>query len=759
MPRRYKPHAWFYILFPGCFELIALSLVLILVDSEPLPVVNFVHNDATLLSGGLEDCPTSHDETCVGGMAIVSAYIRHHIATKSEPTLFIPKCDRTSPFVQMHPMTWTVNRLILHEHFNWRVFRSSLSLLTSTRDLAYLRTSDMPLLITNALIPPSNAWYDFTKLVYYDAQSRLAVMYVLTDSQPNSWPGIDSALNALDQIAEVNAGVSGKDRWIPLIVFDDYLGFDEFLAAVSAHKNPPQVVLAGSGLDSVWKYNLTASGGVPWVGRCDESTELSYRFRMFLDGENAVTNMTLVREDLKSLPTALKDAAYQDDQKFLRSLADAASVNDPIVGTSGTMPLTREGSTRMCMAGECIIGDLFTDAFRWKTGADVAFLPSGGLRGPGWPAGAVRVSDLWHALPFANTLCTGKMSGVTMFKLLNFSTATATFQSTYTDMGDRLVQVSGLRYTYNTILNNSRLTSVDVWDSTGKAYKPLERLKMYSFVTDNFMCDVFDPFPSFFGSTYIKGEVPGVVDDLLSQNVVGEYLRQLGMPYDTSNQGRLRNDTSSVTHLNLVHSKDACLANTYWNDPFKTCSPCLADSDGLHLSFSDEVIEVGTERGDNASSRIILSNREILDATVFLKNRPSWIGIRNDVANSTSNTLGEGEELVLLAGENIAFDLAVRTEQLEAGTALGTVSFGVLYAAQNHPGCSGARKDISFDVFVRVTPPPSLHQLSDGIRGAGLALMGIIILSSMLFSAWVFRYRRIRVVRASQVSVSVHFIA
>merc|ERR1719253_1124637 len=99
---------------------------------------------------------------------------------------------------------------------------------------------------------------------------------------------------------------------------------------------------------------------------------------------------------------------------------------------------------RMCMGGECPLGNLFTDAIRWSTNADFAVLASGGLRGPGWPAGNVTVGDLWAALPFINQLCTGVMSGVSIYRLLNYSTAVSAFESTYTPMGDRLLQVSGM---------------------------------------------------------------------------------------------------------------------------------------------------------------------------------------------------------------------------------------------------------------------------------------------------------------------------
>lgn len=53
--------------------------------------------------------------------------------------------------------------------------------------------------------------------------------------------------------------------------------------------------------------------------------------------------------------------------------------------------------------------------------------------------------------------------------------------------------------TYNTELDGSdagRLISVDVWDNETEDYVPLERLKMYKFATDSWMCDHFTPYPS-----------------------------------------------------------------------------------------------------------------------------------------------------------------------------------------------------------------------------------------------------------------------
>ena len=133
---------------------------------------------------------------------------------------------------------------------------------------------------------------------------------------------------------------------------------------------------------------------------------------------------------------------------------------------------------------------------------------AGGVRGPGWPAGEVKVSNIWSSLPYPNNLCTGVMNGIHLFQLLNYSMSVATFEGENTDDGGRLLQISGLRITYNTELSPSRIISIDVLDRDSGLFQPIDRLKLYKFATDSYLCGGYKPFPSLLGddNLVVEGE-------------------------------------------------------------------------------------------------------------------------------------------------------------------------------------------------------------------------------------------------------------
>lgn len=87
--------------------------------------------------------------------------------------------------------------------------------------------------------------------------------------------------------------------------------------------------------------------------------------------------------------------------------------------------LTREisSSSRLLVhrfSGESAVGNLVSDAIRDYTGADVAFINSGSIRGDIHP-GPVTLYDAYSLLPFESGIYTLEMTGAQILDVLNFS--------------------------------------------------------------------------------------------------------------------------------------------------------------------------------------------------------------------------------------------------------------------------------------------------------------------------------------------------
>jgi len=731
-------------------------------------IAHLVMSLAPLQSGGnLESCTTLNattnmlpaDSDCVGGVASIAAALR--ALPDDEPSLFLPWLDRESVFVQMHPLRLGTNRLVLHDYFDFPAFLSTHAVMTlddngrnDREDLSSLRTHDFPLLITNTLIPPANPWREYAEIVHFDDSTGLAVLYVEFESKTLGAPDLPSTIGALNYVSDSQQvrTEEGKMPWIPVVVYSikDMDMWQPFVEGLLSSDNPPQAIIGTfySGFDEEWNEPRRMGKDGTWVMIFGPDDDLAHRFELKIDDSAAIANVAIIEEDLEVLPLALRGSQldqYLIDQTYLKELDEVAIANDPTVGRSDFMHWTRLDDYRFCMAGECALGNLWADAVRWGAGVDVAFVPSGGLRGPGWEAGEVHVSDIYRAMPFSNILCAGVMSGVSLFKLLNYSTSVATFQGMYTPNGDRLLQISGARYTYNTLLNSSRLISIDIWNETSLAYESIDRLRMYSFAAESFLCDVFDPFPELLGLGFdIEGEVPAEPDDSrYVQEVVASFLNsQHSMsPYNTKIQGRLVNDTARVEAMNLVQTEEGCEEGTYWIESIKTCQTCPEER---RVAFSENLVELEAVQGTRSDpATISIVNTDVYPVDVVVIDVPIWAELSYV---DPPEILFEGDSKLLGPGGRFVLNV-IATASLNVGTAVGAVQFGVRDSA--YPGCFGS-SSFSFDIDVTVLPADNLNHLGTGIRAAGYSLMSIVIGASIGFAIFTAVKRRHKVIRASQ---------
>jgi hypothetical protein len=768
-----------------------------------MPFVNVITSGAPLLSGGLDECQSPEDETCLGGVAAVMAYARNNTQSSTnpeEPKVIFQLLDKNSPFVNMHPLQWVVNRLVLHEIFGLDVFISQPSLLlqnkvdseVSQRDISNLQTNHMPLLLTNAAVQHSNSWHPYVEAVYFDRETGLAIANIVADEVPAMISGIDAAhgfLNYIDKINRENgcdpdapngyqeylvenpvlqfsesassnatdtiSETSSNQCWVSVILFSGIEPrYWEFLSEVVKFQNPPDLLISLEYAYETFPVPQRYADTSTWVASCPMGDGNYCQQRIQLTQETGqrkptIAGIEFVGRELESLPEELKDEEWRQNILQLRSLADAAKQHNPVVGYTEFMPISRIDEYRACEAGECPLGSLFTDAIRWFTETDVAFTSSGGYRGEGWPAGPVRLTDLYAGLPFPNTECVGKMSGLSLFKLLNYTTSVSTFEGQNSEEGGKLLQVSGIKVTYNTELKESRLIAVDVWDADKQSYLPLDRSQIYTFSSDSYVCGGYDPYPDLtVGNITLPGEIPGTIGENLLQNIVADYLGSLEDPWETHAQGRLVNDTAALEPLNFNQDSESCPPNYIWDKDTYSCFKCPSLE---NVDFSDEFLKFEADAGESVvdDGRILLVNREPTNVTVLLKSKPKWMEF-----TSASIGLKELERVdysptSLASGDSLVLNFLLRASSLGQGvdrSALGTVSFSVVDAGR-FQGCTG--RDATFDVELRVTPPDNYNYLG-GFFYVGVAFAAIVFLTSLCFTVFVFINRNRHVIKVMQ---------
>ncbi|HWS73433.1 MAG TPA: 5'-nucleotidase C-terminal domain-containing protein [Thermoanaerobaculia bacterium] len=157
---------------------------------------------------------------------------------------------------------------------------------------------------------------------------------------------------------------------------------------------------------------------------------------------------------------------------FTSYLARVAEKRNEPVGIRSTAAIPRS------YYGEAPLGNLLTDLMRSGTGADIAFINSGGIRAE-LPAGDLRYSDVFEVSPFDNFPTVVPLTGAQIAEMLRL-----------TANGEHgILQVSGLKYTYDATKDadkppaqRQRVLSVTLPDGT-----PVDPTATYKVVMPDFL--------------------------------------------------------------------------------------------------------------------------------------------------------------------------------------------------------------------------------------------------------------------------------
>ena len=196
------------------------------------------------------------------------------------------------------------------------------------------------------------------------------------------------------------------------------------------------------------------------------------------------------------------DANVPEDERvaallepFRKELAERLSV--PLANQPKDMDARKD----FIRSSETNLGNFIADAFRWKSGAQIAVMNGGGIRGDQlYPAGAVSYATITNMMPFGNTLSKGKISGKELLQLMETSASALIGEKDEYDANMRtptggFLQVSGIRVVFDTkkqpllIDNNAvvrkegeRVVKLEILQEDG-SWAPVDPAKEYTIAT------------------------------------------------------------------------------------------------------------------------------------------------------------------------------------------------------------------------------------------------------------------------------------
>lgn len=195
------------------------------------------------------------------------------------------------------------------------------------------------------------------------------------------------------------------------------------------------------------EVNLTISDGevVSWNGRMLDVTE-------DVPKDEEVSNI-ITEARGEQLSTVLGTSEVELDSRFASNYAD-----------------------------ETAMGNMITDAFRWKTGAEVAITNAGGIRSNSvYGPGEITAGDVYSVLPFGNSLVTVELTGAEIKQLLASQVTTA---RTGEFGGQAQLQVSGVQYEW---ADNAFLPAEDRIRDAYINGEPLDEDETYTVTVNSYM--------------------------------------------------------------------------------------------------------------------------------------------------------------------------------------------------------------------------------------------------------------------------------
>jgi PGF-CTERM protein len=345
-----------------------------------------------------------------GTMPRLATLVEERRATHDNPTFLFGAGDEVSPH-SMSPLTqWRTPVDVLNELDPDAEVVGNHDLDYGFDAVAnYSAASEFPWLLANVVNSESGETIEGTEPYEIVEKNGVKVGVVgLADEKIKSKTAVDFAeegyeLQDYQEVGSQYATMLKEEKNVDVVVTLGHFGVpvakqfakntenvDAILVGDDEIKYPPQetdgvVISEGAGRAAfLGELNLTVDNGevTEWNGRLIETTE----------------NVTKDEEVSQIITQARGEQLSQ---------------------VAGQTEVTLDARFSSNYHDETALGNLITDAFRWKSGADVAITNAGGIRSNGqYGPGNVTAGDVYNMLPFNNHLVTMELTGAELESVL-----------------------------------------------------------------------------------------------------------------------------------------------------------------------------------------------------------------------------------------------------------------------------------------------------------------------------------------------------
>ena len=244
-----------------------------------------------------------------------------------------------------------------------------------------------------------------------------------------------------------------------------------------------------------------------------------------------------IENEMSAAVAAATDVLSEKLQEVVASSIVDLTISDPVEVDANGRPI------RMVRRAETNLGDLCADAYRFQSGADIAFVNGGGIR-VNINAGDITLNDILKVHPFGNAMCVIEVTGQQILDALEWGARAVPSEN------GGFLQVSGLSYEIHSYIENPCIADENTMfvgiegerrvKNVLVAGEPIDPEAIYTLASHNYMLlNHGDGYTMFDGAPLLQDSVKldnQVLIDYITENLGGV----IGEEYeDLTGQGRI----------------------------------------------------------------------------------------------------------------------------------------------------------------------------------------------------------------------------